>query len=382
MPTTAQIQKALKQRQKAKRRVETSAAILQEIQKLDFRRTATPRDVADFTRQLATMIAAKLPLLRSLNLLAAQQKRPGFQALLREIARAVRQGSSLSDALAGNERVFDAMYANIVRVGEATGRLDAMLLELSDYLEKMTALKRKLLTAMAYPAMILVIASGALGFLIFGVLPTFTDLFRDFGAELPTPTKILLSVSDFASENALIIFIGFLLLGVLLRRIVRTEKGRYGFDWLKLKIPIISGVIKKILLARFARTLATLLHSGVSLLEALSITEKSVDNVHFRREITAMQKSAERGEPLEHALQRSKLFPMLVVQMLAVGEETAALPELLRKTAAFYEAEADAAIDALTSLIEPAIIVILGLVLGGAMLAIYLQIFELMNVVG
>lgn len=339
------------------------------------------RDIADFTRQLATMAVARLPLLQSLQIICQQQKNARFQEMLQEIIQSLQNGKSLRDSLSQHPRAFTPLYVNAVHVGEVSGTLPDILEQLAVYLEKMNELRRKLITTLTYPAVILLVAAGALTFLLFGIMPAISDMFHEFNAPMPMPTQILLGITDFLRANMVYLLL-LLFLSILgLRWYFRTATGRRLFDHLKIGVPLFGAIIRKILIARFARTLGTLLDSGVSLLEALSITATSAGNHIFQEQIHRMRIMAERGEQMESALQGSKIFPPLLVQMIAVGEETAELPGMLTKTAEFYEAEIDAALEALTSIIEPVIIVVIGVLIGGAIIAIYLQIFDLMNVV-
>jgi type IV pilus assembly protein PilC len=234
---------------------------------------------------------------------------------------------------------------------------------------------------MTYPAVIILVALGAFTFLMFGVMPTFTDMFQDFGRNMPLPAQLLMNTGDFIKSHVLLILLSLILVVGILRVFVRSEKGKWIIDVLKLKIPLIGQIVKKVSVSRFARTLGTLLQSGVSLLEALHVTSQSSGNRVFQKQILRMKEMAERGEAMEKSIAGSDLFPELVVQMISVGEETAELPGMLTRTAEFYETEVDAAIEALTSIIEPVIIVVLGIVLGGMMITIYMQIFDLMNVI-
>lgn len=388
MPTPVELEKILKQRQaraSALPRVEPikrgESVTSSQTGRLGYVWPVRSREITDFTRQLATMVSARLPLVRSLEILAQQQK----NTRLREIIQAVRQslvrGRSLRDSLAQHPQVFTPLFVNMMHVGEVSGSLPEILQQLAVYQEKISELKRKLVTAMAYPGVIILVAAGAFSFLVFGVMPAFTDMFRDFGAQMPAPTRVLLASSELIKTNWVYLLLGFVIGVFLLRAWAQTPAGHWRFDQIKIKIPLLGPVIRKILLARFARTLGTLVQAGVALLEALEITAKSSGNLVFQKQILQMKGMASRGDPMEKSLAGSKLFSPLVIQMIAVGEETAELGVMLLKTAAFYESEVDAAIETLTSIIEPIIIVVLGVILGGTIIAIYLQIFDLMNVI-
>lgn len=388
MPTPAELEKILKQRQvrpatslsvEPRKRGESIAGF--QSGRLGYAWPVRSRELTDFTRQLATMVSARLPLVRSLEILAQQQKNKRLQEVIHTVRQSLVRGKSLRDSLAQHPQTFTPLFVNMVHVGEASGSLPEILQQFALYQEKISALKRKLATAMAYPGVIILVACGALSFLLFGVMPTFTDMFRDFGAPIPTPARILLAGSVFIKTNIVYLLLLLVVGLLLLKAWAQTPRGHWRFDRIKISIPLLGAVIRKILLARFARTLGTLIQAGVSLLEALDITAKSSGNLVFQAQILQMKEMAGRGEAMEKSLAGSKLFSPLVIQMIAVGEETAELGGMLLKTAEFYESEVDAAIEALTSIIEPVIIVVLGVILGGTIIAIYLQIFDLMNVI-
>ena len=376
--TTAELEKILKQRnawQNVKPSTQSSSA-----QGL-LRRSIRAREIMDFTRQLSTMVAARLPLTRSLEILSKQQKNIRFRQIIDDLLRRVQSGKSLSSSMSHYPKLFDPLYVNMLRIGEISGNMPEILLELADYLEKMGGLKRKLFTAMTYPAVILIVAIGAFSFLVFGVMPTFAEMFRDFGSEIPMVLSVMMNTGRFIQSYLVWLLLLMVAIIYLLRIRLRTEKGRRMLDNFKLRIPLIGRVVKKIIIARFARTLGTLLGNGISLLESLDVTCDISGNRIFQEQILRMKQSAVKGEPMEKSISSSSLFPALLVQMIGIGEETAELPGMLIKTAEYYESEVDAAIEALTSIIEPVIIVVLGVVLGGMMIAIYLQIFDMMNVI-
>jgi type IV pilus assembly protein PilC len=344
-------------------------------------RTVRSREIAEFTRQLATMVQARLPLTRSLEILVRQQKNRGFKAVLQEVLDAVKAGKPFSESLSGYPRIFSPLYVNMTAVGEMSGNMPEILNQLSIYQEKMSGLRRKVTTAMTYPAVILLVAAGALSFLMFGVMPTFTDMFNDFGARMPLPARILLGTADFLRRYAILIPV-LAAAGIASFRVYhRTETGRRKTDALKFRIPLVGSIYRKTAVARFSRTLGTLLSSGVSLIDALDVTARSCGNVVIEGKIREMRRSASRGEALEASISNDDLIPELVVQMIAVGEETAELPSMLTRTAEYYESEVDSAVEALTSVIEPVIIVVLGVIIGGTIITIYLQIFDLMNAI-
>ncbi|MBN1781866.1 type II secretion system F family protein [bacterium] len=339
------------------------------------------RDISDFTRQLATMIQARMPLAKSLELLEKQQKNRIFKQIIGEIAEQVKSGKSLSDAFQAFQNHFGALYINMVRVGEVSGKLPELLQETAAYYEKMVQLRRKIRTALTYPAVVVLVAFGAIGFLLFGVMPTFQDMFRDFETRMPLGARLLLGASQWVQGHVYWILGGLVLITAGIRWFTHTEKGAWTRDRLRFSMPLVGPLVKKVSVARFTRTLSTLLQSGVSLLEALQVTARSSGNRVVESHVMQMRSMAARGEAMERSLASSSFFPDLVVQMIAVGEETAELPNMLAKTAEYYENEVDAALEALTSIIEPIIIVVLGVIVGGTIITIYMQIFDLMNVI-
>ena len=339
------------------------------------------KDITDFTRQLATMVQARLPLIRCLEILYRQQRSERFKRIIESILDQVRGGTPLSETMRLYPNQFSVLYVNMLRVGEVSGHMAEILMQLSDYLEKSSQLRRKVLTAMTYPMVIVIVAIAALSFLIFGVMPTFSDMFQGFERQMPLSAKILLDTAAFAQRYIIFILIAMMLLILGFRSYFNTPSGRRLGDILRLSVPLFGNVSRKVAIARFTRTLGTLLMSGVPLMEALDVTGQSMDNSIVTNEIVRMKSFASQGESMELSLTESKIFPLMVSQMIAVGEETAELPDMLLRTAKYYEDETDAAIDALTSVIEPVIILILGVILGGAIITIYRQIFEIMEVV-
>ena len=339
------------------------------------------KDITDFTRQLATMVQARLPLIRCLEILYRQQRSERFKRIIESILDQVRGGTPLSETMRLYPNQFSVLYVNMLRVGEVSGHMAEMLMQLSDYLEKSSQLRRKVLTAMTYPMVIVIVAIAALSFLIFGVMPTFSDMFQGFERQMPLSAKILLDTAAFAQRYIIFILIAMMLLILGFRSYFNTPSGRRLGDILRLSVPLFGNVSRKVAIARFTRTLGTLLMSGVPLMEALDVTGQSMENSLVANEIDHMKSFASQGESMELSLTESKIFPLMVSQMIAVGEETAELPDMLLRTAKYYEDETDAAIDALTSVIEPVIILILGVILGGAIITIYRQIFEIMEVV-
>jgi type IV pilus assembly protein PilC len=341
----------------------------------------TTKDLAIFTRQFATMISAGLPLVQCLDILAKQASKPSFGRVIAEVTREVEAGSTLSDALGRHRTVFDDLFRNMVAAGEAGGVLDEILMRLATYIEKADALKRKIQSAMVYPAVVLTVALGATAFMLIFIIPTFAKMFADFGGELPLPTKIVLVLSNLLQHfwwvGLLLIVVGV----VAFQRYYATENGRRVIDALMLKLPVLGDVLLKGSVARFTRTLGTLIASGVPILSGLEITARTAGNKVISEAIMTARASIREGETVSAPLKSSGVFPPMVVQMISVGEQTGALDEMLTKIAVFYEAEVDTAVDTLTSIIEPVMIVVMGGIVGGMVIAMYLPMFKLINVV-
>jgi type IV pilus assembly protein PilC len=343
--------------------------------------SVSTKDLAIFTRQFATMISAGLPLVQCLDILAKQSSKPSFGRVISETTREVEAGSTLSDALGRHRTVFDDLFRNMVAAGEAGGVLDEILMRLATYIEKADALKRKIQSAMVYPAVVLTVALGATAFMLIFIIPTFAKMFTDFGGELPLPTKIVLAASGLLQ--------GFWWVGVLMiiggsiafKRYYATEDGRRVVDAAMLKLPVLGDVLLKGAVARFTRTLGTLISSGVPILAGLEITARTAGNKVISEAIMTARASIREGETVSAPLKASGVFPPMVVQMISVGEQTGALDEMLTKIAVFYEAEVDTAVDTLTSIIEPVMIVVMGGIVGGMVIAMYLPMFKLINVV-
>ncbi len=339
------------------------------------------KDLAIFTRQFSTMISAGLPLVQCLDILAKQTSKPAFAAVIGEVNRDVEAGATLADALAKHKKFFDNLFCNMVAAGEAGGILDDILQRLATYIEKADALKRKVQGAMIYPAVVLTVALGATAFMLIAIIPTFAKMFTDFGGELPLPTQIVLGLSNFL--RGFWWAIGLLIAGgiVGLRQYYKTNEGQKVLDRAMLKIPAVGDVLLKGSVARFTRTLGTLISSGVPILSGLEITAKTSGNRIISDAIMSARASIREGETVSAPLKASGVFPPMVVQMIAVGEQTGALDEMLTKIAVFYEAEVDQAVENLTSIIEPVMIVIMGGIVGGMVIAMYLPMFKLINVV-
>jgi type IV pilus assembly protein PilC len=339
------------------------------------------KDLAIFTRQFATMISAGLPLVQCLDILAKQASKPSLGRIITEVTREVESGSTLSDALGKHKNVFDDLFRNMVAAGEAGGVLDEILMRLATYIEKADALKRKIQSAMVYPAVVLTVALGATAFMLIFIIPTFAKMFTDFGGELPLPTKVVLMLSEFLTKMwwVLVLLIGAA--AFAFNKYYATENGRRTVDAITLKLPVLGDVMLKGSVARFTRTLGTLIASGVPILSGLEITARTAGNKVISEAIMVARSSIREGETVSAPLKQSGVFPPMVVQMIAVGEQTGALDEMLTKIAVFYEAEVDTAVDTLTSIIEPVMIVVMGGIVGGMVVAMYLPMFKLISVV-
>jgi len=339
------------------------------------------KDLAIFTRQFATMISAGLPLVQCLDILAKQASKPSFGKIITETTREVEAGSTLSDALGKHRNVFDDLFRNMVAAGEAGGVLDEILMRLATYIEKADALKRKVQSAMVYPAVVLTVALGATAFMLIFIIPTFAKMFMDFGGELPLPTKIVLVLSDILVHWWWVALLGIVAGVLVFQRYYATENGQRVVDRFMIRMPVLGDVLLKGSVARFTRTLGTLISSGVPILGGLEITARTAGNKVIAEAIMNARASIREGETVSAPLKASGVFPPMVTQMIAVGEQTGALDEMLTKIAVFYEAEVDTAVDTLTSIIEPVMIVIMGGIVGGMVIAMYLPMFKLINVV-
>ena len=339
------------------------------------------RDVVIFTRQLATMIDAGLPIVQCLEILATQSPNKKLRNVIRQTKDEVEAGSTFTDALRKHPKQFNDLFVNMVAAGEVGGILDGILHRLASYMEKAMKLKSKIKGAMIYPATIVTVAVGVTAVLLIFVIPVFAELFSSFGQALPAPTQFVINLSAFTI--AYYPFIGAVLLatGVASRQFYRTESGRLAFDGAFLQLPIFGDLIRKSAVARFTRTLSTLVSSGVPILDALAITARTAGNKVVERAVLATRVSISEGRTIAEPLMQSKVFPPMVCQMISVGETTGALDAMLQKIAEFYEEEVDNAVANLTSLMEPLVIVFLGVVIGGLVIAMYLPIFKLGSVI-
>ncbi len=330
-----------------------------------------------FTRQFATMISAGIPVLECLNILQEQAEDPGFKAALGQIVEDVRGGSDLSQALGKHPRCFERIYVNMIRAGEASGQLDTILGRLADYMESTEKLKREIRSAMTYPVVSLVMIFGITIFLLVFIIPKFQDIFKALRVELPLPTIIVLGLSKMLTNywpQVLIIMVGTIL---LVKWWVTTEAGGYAFDRLMLRMPIFGQLFQKVALSRFAKTFSTLLRSGVPILGALEIVASTAGNRVVEDAVNNARESIRQGENLAKPLGQSPVFPPMVVRMIAIGEKSGALEQLLEKISEFYDQQVEAMVDSLTSLIEPVMIGIMGFIVGGIVLSVFLPIFKI-----
>ncbi len=340
------------------------------------------KELAVFTRQFSVMIDAGLPLVQCLEILATQQENRTFQKVLTEVRQDVESGSTLADALRKHPQAFDDLYCNMVAAGEAGGILDTILQRLAQYIEKVVKLRAAVRSAMVYPVAVILIAAGVIWVILWKVIPTFAALFAGLGASLPLPTRVTIAMSEFVGRWWWVILTGLGLAGFGLRRYHKTERGRRVVDGLLLRIPVVGMVLKKIAVARFCRTLGTLVSSGVPILESLEITARTSGNAIVEDAIMATRKSVEEGKTIAEPLKATEVFPPMVVQMIAVGEQTGALETMLNKIADFYEDEVDEATANLLALLEPVMIMFLGVVIGGIVISMYLPMFDLISKIG
>jgi type IV pilus assembly protein PilC len=339
------------------------------------------KDVAVFSRQFATMINSGLTIMRSLSILSDQTDNPVFARVIDEVRQDVETGTSLSQALGRHPKAFSRLYVAMVRAGEIGGVLDATLEQLADTIEKQVTLRGKIRSAMTYPIAVLALVVIIVSAMLIFVVPMFQSMYKNLGGVLPLPTRILLFFSKMATTLApVIVVVGGV--GVwLLRRWLATDTGRLVKDRVMLRVPVFGKLIRKTALSRFSRNLAVLLRSGVPILDSLEITADTVGNSVMARAILEVQASVRMGESLSKPLEQHPIFPPMVVQMMAVGEETGAVDVMLEKVGQFYDREVEATVDALTSLLEPMLIVFMGLSVGGMVIALYLPMFKVINLV-
>lgn len=339
----------------------------------------TAKQIAIFTRQFSVMIDAGLPLVQCLEILGTQQDRKSFARVILEVRGDVEAGQSLSESMRRHPEVFDALYSNLIAAGEAGGILDTILRRLADYIEKTAKLRSQVKSAMIYPAAVIAIAALVVAVILWKVIPTFAELFAGLGATLPLPTLVVVWASQQLVRYGTPLLAALALVSYLVKRYHETETGRRVIDGLLLRAPILGAILRKIAVARFCRTLSTLTTSGVPILDGFEITAKTSGNAVIEDAIMATRRSVAEGRTIAEPLKATGVFPSMVVQMIAVGEQTGALDTMLAKIADFYEDEVDVAVAGLISLLEPVMIFVLGTVIGGIVVAMYLPIFTLIQ---
>jgi type IV pilus assembly protein PilC len=335
------------------------------------------KDVILFARQFSTMIDAGLPIIQCLDILYSQQDNVTFKKMLKQVKEAVEGGATLAEALKKFPKQFDDLFVNMIAAGEAGGILDAILRRLAGYMEKAARLKSKVKGAMTYPLVTLAIAVIVLAVILIFVIPVFEEMFADFGSELPVPTQVVVAMSDMVKSKILYIIGAFILFMIAFKKYYATEKGRDSVDALLLKLPVFGILLRKVAVTKFTRTMGTMLSSGVAILEALDIVAKTAGNRTVEKAIYKVRSGITEGRTMADPLKESGVFPPMVCQMIAVGESTGALDAMLEKIADFYDEEVDQAVENMTALIEPIMLVFLGVTIGGLVVAMYLPIFKM-----
>ena len=339
-------------------------------------------DLVVFSRQLATMIDAGIPLVQALGILSEQIDNKSLKNVVVTLRQDIEEGMSFCDALSKHPLVFSELFINMSRAGEASGMLDEVLDRLASYLEKTASLQRKVKSSLVYPAVVLTMAVLITAVLLLKVVPTFKGIFDALGGNLPLPTLILIGISDMVRKYFIFTVISLVILGVSFQKYISTPKGRFNFDAAMLKFPILGPLFQKVAVAKFSRTFSTLVKSGVAVLNALDIVGKTSGNKVVERAIGNCRTAVRDGEPIATPLSKSKVFPPLVCRMIGVGEQTGQLEKMLTKIADFYDDQVDAAVSGMTSLIEPLVIAILGVIIGGIVIALFLPIFKITELIG
>lgn len=340
------------------------------------------KDLVLFSRQLSTLIGAGVPIVQGLTILVEQIENPAFKKVITSVREDIESGTSITEALSRHPTVFGELYVNMVKAGELGGILDIILERLSAYQESAAALRGKIRAAMIYPAVIALVAGGVTTFLMVVVVPMFVKIFQQVGAELPLPTQILLAVSNFLKRYLVFLIIGLIAFVVGLRQYYKTEAGSMYIDTLLLRLPLFGPLLRKVAVAKFTRTFGTLVKSGVPILQALDTVAKTSGNRVVEKAVLAAKDAIREGERISDPLKASGVFPPMVTQMISVGEETGNLDAMLSKIADFYEQEVDAAVSGLTSLIEPVVVVFMGVIIGAIAVAMYMPMFQLGAIVG
>jgi len=377
-PNEAAVLQFLRAQQIRPRKIKASKAASLGSMSITFGSGVSDKDLVIFARQFATMIDAGLPLVQCLDILGSQMDNPHFRKIVKSIQSDVEGGSTFADALKKQPKVFDALFTNLVAAGEVGGILDVILQRIAQYLEKSMKLKGQVKSAMVYPAVIMCVAFIVVTVLLVWVIPIFENMFKSFGgAELPAPTRIVIALSEFAQQWWYIMVAA--IVGCIFgwKQIRKNSKGRAYTDNIFINLPVMGPLIRKVAVARFTRTLGTMISSGVPILDALDITAKTVGNMTVEKAINSSRQSISEGKSIAEPIAKSKVFPPMVCQMINVGEQTGALDTMLNKVADFYDEEVDVAVKGLTSLMEPAMMVFLGVIIGGIVIAMYLPIFEM-----
>ncbi|HDH98600.1 MAG TPA: type II secretion system F family protein [Deltaproteobacteria bacterium] len=346
-----------------------------------FQKKVLPKDIVIFTRQLSTMIDAGLPLIQGLEILASQQENKTFKKILMDTRSDIESGSTFADALKKHPNQFDRLFCNMVAAGEMGGILDDVLKRLADYMEKALRLRRKVKGALTYPIIVLAISAVVIGVILIFVIPVFEKMFADFGGALPVPTQMVVNLSNFVKSYSLLMIGVVAVMVFLFKKYYKTEKGKRIVDRLILKSPVFGPLLRKVAVAKLTRTLGTLIDSGVPILETLNVAAGTAGNKVVEEAIYNVRSSISEGRTIAQPLGESGIFPAMVVQMVSVGETTGALDQMLNKIADFYDEEVETAVDALTSMIEPFMIVFLGGTVGSIIIAMYLPIFKMAGVV-
>ncbi len=335
------------------------------------------KDIVIFSRQLSTLVSAGVPIVQSLNILETQAENPAFKKVLTVLKTDIEAGFSIADAMAKHPKAFTELYVAMIKAGEVGGILDIILERLSGFLESAEALKAKVKAALMYPAIVSLAAGGITVFLIAFVIPIFKDIFGGFGAELPPPTKLIIGLSDFLRNNAIVLIVASIGGFFGFKKVLKTEMGIEKFDELSLKVPVFGILLKKVAIAKFSRTLGTLIKSGVPILQGLETVAKTAGNRVIEHAIDASRDSIKEGGRIADPLQKSGVFPPMVIQMIGVGEETGGLDNMLEKIADFYDQEVDTAVKGLTSMLEPIIMIVMGFVIGTIVIAMFMPMFSI-----
>ena len=352
---------------------------LNDLREIEFGGAPTAKDVSIFTKQFSVMIDSGLPLVQCLEILGSQQENKKFGEAIKTVQREVEVGNTLASGMEKSPKIFDTLYTNMVAAGEVGGILDTIFQRLAIYIEKSVKLQAAMKSAMVYPAAIIFIASAVITLILWKVVPAFTELFNSMDADLPLPTRIVIAASSFVGSFGLFILIGLGIFAYLFKSYYATKKGRYNVDKVILKLPVFGDLVRKIAVARFTRTMGTLIASGVPILDSLDITARTAGNAVVEEAIVSVKAAIETGRTIVEPLKESGVFPSMVIQMIGVGEETGALETMLNKIADFYEEEVDVAVGDLMTAVEPMMMAVLGVVVGGIVISMYLPIFSLVG---